>query len=76
MDMGLPALDGWDATRRVKADAAMKRIPIIALTAHAVTGDEQKAKEAGCGEYHMKPVELPRLLEKVEKLLGGQPPQI
>ena len=70
MDMSLPVLDGWEATRRIKADARTRHIPIIALTAHAMQGDEQKAKEAGCDDYDVKPVELPRLLEKMEKLLG------
>ena len=70
MDMSLPVLDGWEATRRLKADARTRHIPIIALTAHAMQGDEQKAKEAGCDDYDVKPVELPRLLEKMEKLLG------
>jgi two-component system, cell cycle response regulator DivK len=69
MDMSLPVLDGWEATRRLKADERTKRIPIIALTAHAMQGDEQKAKEAGCDDYDVKPVELPRLLEKMERLL-------
>jgi CheY-like chemotaxis protein len=69
MDMSLPVLDGWEATRQVKAGAATKHIPIIALTAHAMQGDEQKAKEAGCDDFDTKPVELPRLLEKLERLL-------
>jgi two-component system, cell cycle response regulator DivK len=69
MDMSLPVLDGWEATRRIKANDVTKAIPIIALTAHAMQGDEQKAKEAGCDDYDVKPVELPRLLEKVERLL-------
>ena len=69
MDMSLPVIDGWEATRRIKADARTKHIPVIALTAHAVQGDEQKAKEAGCDDYDTKPVELPRLLEKMEALL-------
>ena len=73
MDMSLPVVDGWEATRRIKADAAMKNIPIIALTAHAMAGDELKAKEAGCDDYDTKPVELPRLLGKIEALLP-QPP--
>ena len=73
MDMSLPVIDGWEATRRIKADAALKGIPIIALTAHAMAGDEQKAKEAGCNDYDTKPVELPRLLGKIEALLA-QPP--
>src|SRR5512134_1588468 len=70
MDMSLPVLDGWEATRRIKADERTKTIPIIALTAHAMQGDEQKAKEAGCDDYDTKPVELPRLLEKMERLLN------
>ena len=73
MDMSLPVLDGWEATRRIKADERTKRIPIIALTAHAMQGDEQKAKEAGCDDYDVKPVDLQRLLAKIEALLGGAP---
>jgi CheY-like chemotaxis protein len=73
MDMSLPVIDGWEATRRIKADARTTSIPIIALTAHAMQGDEQKAKEAGCDDYDVKPVELPRLLGKIERLIGGQP---
>ncbi len=69
MDMSLPIIDGWEATRRIKANAATKGIPIIALTAHAMQGDEQKAKEAGCDDFDTKPVELPRLLEKIEAQL-------
>ena len=72
MDMSLPVLDGWEATRRIKA--ANKSIPIIALTAHAMQGDETKAKEAGCDDYDTKPVELPRLLAKIEALLNRAPP--
>jgi CheY-like chemotaxis protein len=70
MDMSLPIIDGWEATRRIKANEALKKIPIIALTAHAMAGDEQKAKEAGCDDYDTKPVELPRLLGKMEALLA------
>jgi two-component system, cell cycle response regulator DivK len=70
MDMSLPVLDGWEATRRLKADPATRRIPVIALTAHAMAGDREKALEAGCDEYETKPVEFPRLLEKVQALLG------
>jgi CheY-like chemotaxis protein len=70
MDMSLPVFDGWEATRRIKADERTKKIPLIALTAHAMEGDEQKAKEAGCDDYDTKPVELPRLLGKIETLLG------
>jgi two-component system, cell cycle response regulator DivK len=73
MDMSLPVIDGWEATRRVKANDATRKIPIIALTAHAMKGDEQKAREAGCDDYDTKPVELPRLLGKIEALLGGPP---
>ncbi len=74
MDMSLPVIDGWEATRRIKANAATQAIPIIALTAHAMQGDEQKARETGCHDYDTKPVELPRLLGKIEALLGGPPP--
>jgi len=69
MDMSLPVLDGWEATRRLKADAQTKPIPIIALTAHAMASDEQKAREAGCDDFDTKPIELPRLLGKIEALL-------
>ena len=69
MDMSLPVLDGWEATRRLKADPAAKSIPVIALTAHAMASDERQAREAGCDEFDTKPVELPRLLEKIEALL-------
>ena len=73
MDMSLPVIDGWEATRRIKANERLRLIPIIALTAHAMQGDEQKAKDAGCDDYDVKPVELPRLLGKMEALLGGAP---
>lgn len=72
MDMSLPALDGWEATRRIKA--ANRTIPIIALTAHAMATDEQRAKEAGCDDFDTKPVELPRLLEKIDALLAPRSP--
>jgi len=69
MDIGLPVLDGWEATRRLKADPATRHIPVIALTAHAMSSDREKALEAGCDDYETKPVELPRLLAKIEALL-------
>ncbi len=69
MDMSLPVMDGWTATRELKADPETRGIPVIALTAHAMAGDREKALEAGCDDYDMKPIELPRLLEKIEALL-------
>lgn len=71
MDMSLPVIDGWEATRRVKADATTRGIPVIALTAHAMAGDEDKARAAGCDDFDTKPVELPRLLGKIEAWLPG-----
>jgi len=70
MDMSLPVIDGWEATRVLKADAETAHIPVIALTAHAMEGDRTKAMDAGCNDYDTKPVELPRLLEKIQNLLG------
>jgi CheY-like chemotaxis protein len=70
MDMSLPVIDGWEATRRVKADDATKSVPVIGLTAHAMSGDREKAMEAGCDDYDTKPVELDRLIGKMERLLG------
>jgi two-component system cell cycle response regulator DivK len=70
MDMSLPVIDGWEATRQLKADEATRGIPVVALTAHAMTTDREKALEAGCDAYETKPVELPRLLETIEKLLA------
>jgi CheY-like chemotaxis protein len=71
MDMSLPVKDGWTATRELKADPAMRATPVVALTAHAMAGDRDKALEAGCDAYETKPIELPRLLETIEKLLTG-----
>lgn len=70
MDMSLPVLDGWVATRRLKADPQTSSIPVIALTAHAMAGDRAKALEAGCDDYDTKPVEFPRLLAKMQALLN------
>jgi two-component system cell cycle response regulator DivK len=71
MDLSLPVIDGWEATRLIKADPATQNIPVIALTAHAMAGDEQKAREAGCDDYDTKPVDIKRLLEKIGKFLGS-----
>jgi CheY-like chemotaxis protein len=70
MDMSLPGIDGWEATRQLKAAPETQKIPIIALTAHAMAGDREKAVAAGCDDFDTKPVELSRLLEKIEALLG------
>jgi len=70
MDMSLPVMDGWEATRILKSDPATADIPVIALTAHAMSGDEEKAIDAGCNDYDTKPIDLERLLGKVEKLLS------
>jgi two-component system cell cycle response regulator DivK len=69
MDMSLPGLDGWEATRQIKAGSATRAIPVIALTAHAMSGDREKALEAGCDDYDTKPIDLPRLLEKMTAAL-------
>ena len=71
MDMSLPEIDGWEATRQLRAAPETIAVPIIGLTAHAMAGDREKALEAGCNDYDTKPVELPRLLSKIEALLGG-----
>jgi len=71
MDMSLPLMDGWEATRRIKADGTMRRIPVIGLTAHAMSGDREKAIEAGCDDYDSKPVEIDRLLGKINRLLNA-----
>jgi CheY-like chemotaxis protein len=69
MDMSLPVMDGWEATRQIKANDKLNNIPIIALTAHAMSGDREKALQAGCEEYDTKPVDFPRLIEKINVLL-------
>jgi two-component system, cell cycle response regulator DivK len=71
MDMSLPVIDGWEATRRVKADDVTRSVPVIGLTAHAMAGDREKAIEAGCDDYDTKPVELDRLIGKIERLIGA-----
>ena len=70
MDMSLPIIDGWEATRCLKADDVTRSVPVIGLTAHAMSGDREKAIEAGCDDYDTKPVELDRLIGKIERLLG------
>ena len=72
MDMSLPVLDGWQATRQIKTAGATRAIPIIGLSAHAMTGDREKAVAAGCDDYDVKPVDLDRLLQKIEALIGGK----
>ena len=72
MDMSLPVLDGWEATRRIKSDEAIRGIPVIALTAHAMAGDRERAMEAGCQDYDTKPIDLARLLGKIEALLASR----
>ncbi len=70
MDMSLPVIDGWEATRRIKANDATKHLPVIALTAHAMAGDREQALAAGCDDYDTKPIDLTRLLPKIEKYAG------
>ena len=72
MDMSLPGIDGWEATRQLKADPATRAIPVVALTAHAMAGDREQALAAGCDDFDIKPIDLDRLLGKIETLLGGK----
>ena len=72
MDMGMPDVDGWTATRRLKADPRLGTIPVIALTAHAMQGDREKALDAGCDDYETKPFDFPRLFEKIEARLAAR----
>ena len=71
MDMNMPVLDGWEATRRIKALPDQAALPVIALTAHAMTGDRERAIEAGCVDYHTKPIEFAKLLAQIEHILAG-----
>jgi CheY-like chemotaxis protein len=73
MDLDLPVVDGWEATRRLKQDTATRHIPIIALTAHAMTGSREKALEAGCDEFDIKPVDFERLMQKIDLVLAKKP---
>ncbi len=72
MDMNMPELDGWAATRQIKAAEGLSAVPVIALTAHALEGDRERALDAGCSDYHTKPVDFPRLLVQIETLLQKQ----
>jgi len=72
MDLSLPGIDGWEATRQLKAADETRSIPVLALTAHAMAGDRERALEAGCDDFDTKPVDLPRLVDKIEGLLGGR----
>ncbi|MCZ7565631.1 MAG: response regulator [Burkholderiales bacterium] len=72
MDLRLPVIDGWEATRRIKADESTRHIPVLALSAHAMTGDRARALEAGCDDYDTKPIDLPRLRAKIDALLGAR----
>jgi two-component system cell cycle response regulator DivK len=73
MDMNMPKLDGWEATRQLKTDEATREVPVIALTAHAMAGDRERALEVGCVDYHTKPVELAKLLAQIEAILVPGP---
>ncbi|MDD5542653.1 MAG: response regulator [Acidobacteriia bacterium] len=72
MDMSLPEMDGWETTRQLRSDERIRSIPVIALTAHAMAGDREKAMQAGCNDYDTKPIEFPRLLEKIDILINGK----
>jgi CheY-like chemotaxis protein len=74
MDMSIPVVDGWEATRRIRASEHKSRVPIIALTAHAVSGDKERCLEAGCNDYESKPVKFESLILKIERLLNGGAP--
>jgi len=74
LDMSLPVIDGWEAARRLKAQASTKQVPVIALTAHAMAGDREKALAAGCDDYDTKPVDFPQLLAKIDRLVGPPRP--
>ena len=71
MDLSLPVIDGWEATRRIKASEALRNIPVIALSAHAMTGDEDRARQSGCDDYVSKPLDEDTLFEKLDKFLGS-----
>jgi CheY-like chemotaxis protein len=73
MDMNMPELDGWQATRQIKAEPGFELLPVIALTAHAMLGDRERAIEAGCIDYHTKPIEFPKLIAQIEELLRIKP---
>ena len=74
MDMNMPQVDGWEATRRIKAETDLQQIPVIALTAHAMAGDRERALEAGCTDYHTKPIEFPKLLAQIETIMREKKP--
>ncbi len=73
MDVGLPGMNGWEATRQLKSNPATKQIPVVALTAHAMDGDREKAFAAGCDDYEVKPIDFNRLFEKIDRLLANRP---